>query len=124
MNQAIQVPPFTLYGLLGCPHCAQAEQYLRVRGIPVNLVVANEDPIADAGVKAILNESQAQYPVLVNRISKSIQKGFDEGKFRELTDSYFALAGAGAPNFFGGGQLAQSENPVQTEAPSTPNGAN
>src|SRR5882757_5304318 len=45
MNQQIQLPAFTLYGLIGCPHCESAEKYLRVRNLPVNLVVANEDPI-------------------------------------------------------------------------------
>lgn len=124
MNQNIQLPPFTLYGLLGCPHCAQAEQYLRVRGIPVNLVVANDDPIADAGIKAVLKEELAQYPVLVNRITKSLQTGFDEGKYRELTDAYFNLAGAGAPNFFGGGQQPQPQTAEQVQAASAPNGAN
>ena len=124
MSQTFQIPPFTLYGLVGCPHCGQAEQYLRVRGIPVNLVVANEDPVADAGIKAVLQDENAQYPVLVNRISRGIVKGFDEGKYRELSELFFAMSGAGTPNVFGGGfePVPQTANAAEVAGPAV--GAN
>lgn len=106
----MQIPPYTLYGLVGCPHCEAAEQFLRVRNLPVGLVIANEDPIADAGVKELTGGED--YPVLVNKITKSILKGFDEGKYRELAEDFYARSGAGAPNVFGGGVAGQPAHPA------------
>lgn len=122
MNNQSQVPPFTLYGLIGCPHCAEAEAYLRARNLPVNLVVSNEDPIADAGVKAVLGSPM--YPVLIYRPTSAILTGFDEGKYSEVANDYFKRLSAGSANVFGSGLQPQPQAPVETPAPSAPNGAN
>lgn len=105
--------PFTLYGLQGCPHCAQAETFLRARSIPTILVLANEDPVAIAGVKALTPEPGDKFPVLVSRITREVKVGFVEAEYERLAQTYFAIAGAGASSVFGGGQPGGEVVPQQ-----------
>lgn len=117
--------PFTLYGLQGCPHCAQAETFLRARSIPTILVLANDDPVAIAGVKALTPEPGDKFPVLVSRITKEVKVGFVEEEYERLARTYFAIAGASASSVFGGGQPGGevvSQQAAQVAPASRPDG--
>jgi glutaredoxin len=95
-----QLPPFRLYGLVGCPHCVEAESYLHEKGLPAILVVANDDPIAQAGVKALTGEDA--YPILCCTIDKTIVKGFKRDEFDRLAELYRTTFGGGLHNGVGG----------------------
>lgn len=99
------LPPFRLYGLLGCPHCAQAEQFLRSRQCPVITIIANDDPIASAGILSLTG--QTNYPVMCYTPLKEIVKGFEEGVYDRLVKAYHAAAGAGAFDVSPGEQQSQ-----------------
>src|ERR1700686_4073111 len=105
-----QLPPFRLYGLLGCPHCVQAESFLRSRLLPTITVIANGDPIAAAGVKALTGTDE--YPVLCCSLDNSIVKGFNEGEYERLNRLFHELAGSG--KLAGADGLQQSQ-----QAPTT-----
>ena len=118
------LPPFRLYALMGCPHCVEAENFLRNRVAPALTVIANDDPIANAGVKQLTG--QEQYPVLCCTFNKEIVVGFKPEDYDRVVKLYHTLAGAGA---FGGAipdsnpsgqQQPISQNP--TEAPKVPSG--
>ena len=130
--------PFTLYGLLGCPHCSEAEKFLRSRGIATILVIANDDPIAKEGVLAAGREAAKakakaagasetetaaaiaavvdEYPVLVSRLTKEIIRGYKQEDYERLANIVFALNGSGAPSVFSGQQQPVTQAPVQTQA--------
>lgn len=113
----VQLPAFRLYGLLGCPHCAMAQEFFNREQIPVLVVVGNDDPIADAGVRWALAQKNptrgadapAAYPMLVCTFGKQIVEGYREDEYRKLADAYHVLFGTGAPNQVGGGQQLDAE---------------
>ncbi|SRR6266404_596879 len=107
------LPPFRLYGLIGCPHCVQAEQLFRTEGLPVLVVIGNDDPIAEAGVKAVTGKSEANFPMLVCTFGKQIVEGFKEDEYRKLFDAYRILFNSPRPSVeASGGQ--QSDASVET----------
>lgn len=108
----MNLTPFILYGLLGCPHCAEAETYLRKVGVPTTLVIANEDPIADAGVKQLTGSSQ--YPILIYRPTKEYVVGFLPEKYERLARAFYSVSSAGVPGVFGGEQQPIAEVAQQT----------
>lgn len=101
-TQQVTIPQFTLYGLLGCPHCSQAETFLRARNIPALLVIANNDPIIIKGIKEVTG--QENYPVLWHRASNEIVIGFNQEAYERLAKNHFDLVGANSSGLFGGGQ--------------------
>jgi len=124
------MPQFMLYGLVGCPHCESAEKFLRARNIPTILVMANDDPVAHEGnlevarqkIKAnsktegkteeeilqAISVAQAEYPLLVSRVTKEIISGFKEEDYARVASTYFALVSASAPSVFANQQQPQS----------------
>lgn len=115
------LPPFRLYGLIGCPHCISAEEFLRGRQCPVITIVANDDPIALAGVKALTNEPN--YPVLCYTPEKEIIKGFNEGEYERLVKDYRAKLSAGTFDLPLGEQQPQPQGPIIVQASEAPQGA-
>lgn len=98
----MNIPAFTLYGLIGCPHCADAEKFLLSHGLGFNIVIVNEDPIATTGIKQITGEDAA--PVLVYKLTKEILKGFVREDYERVANDYYARVSASAPSIFGSGQ--------------------
>lgn len=109
----MQIPPFTLYGLIGCQHCVNAEQYLKLRNIPFIAMYINGDPIIGAGIKAVTKADEA--PVLVCRISNEIITGFKESDYERVTKLYYSGVGAGPISIFAGEQQSVARNTVQAE---------
>src|SRR5579859_7270179 len=101
------LPPFRLYGLLGCPHCVQAEAYLRSKQCPVITVISNDDPIATAGVTSVTGSPD--FPVLCYIPSKEVIKGFNEGEYERLVRAYRTALSAGAFDLPVSGELAGAE---------------
>lgn len=99
-----QLPMFTLYGLIGCPHCAVAEQFLKARNIPFIAMFANDDPIIDAGIKAVTGKPESQFPVVLFRQSKEIVVGFKQEDYERLANSFYSLNSTGSPSIFAGQQ--------------------
>jgi glutaredoxin len=101
---AMNLPPFTLYGLVGCPHCEAAEKFLKVRSIAYWGMVANGDPIIEAGVKAIIGSPD--YPILVSRVEgkPKIVKGFKKETYERLVQLLYASADSSVSSLFGSGQ--------------------
>jgi glutaredoxin len=112
-NENMNVPPFTLYGLMGCPSCSQAENFLKTRGMSFNIVVANDDPITHEGVKKVTG--QEQYPVLLYRPTKEIVVGFKQEDYERLINSFYVIASANSPSVFGGGQQFIPQTPGQSQ---------
>lgn len=112
-TQQITLPHFTLYGLVGCPHCYQAETFLRVRNIPAFLIVSNNDPIIIKGVKEVTG--QENYPVLWHRPTNEIVIGFNQEVYERLAKNYFDGVSAGASGLFSGVQQPSTE--AQVPAP-------
>src|SRR6266481_1406411 len=109
------LPPFRLYGLIGCPHCVEAEQFFRTEGLPVLVVIGNDDPIAEAGVKAVTGKPEAAFPMLVCTFGKQIVEGFKEDEYRKLFDAYRILFNSPRPPVeASGGQqsVASVETPI------------
>ena len=107
---AITIPPFVLYGLIGCPHCNEAEMYLRKAGVPFMSIVSNDDVIIDEGIKKILGLERSEYPVLLYKISKEVVKGFQPDQYERLTKSFYSFVGSSAPSTFSGQQQPVTEN--------------
>lgn len=116
MVDQINLPPFRLYGLMGCPHCLNAERFLRSRQCPVIVVIANDDPIALAGVQAAAGTSD--FPVLCYTPEKTIIKGFNEGEYGRVVQDYRARLSAGLFDVPTGEQLIgpQAEAPLAPSA--------
>lgn len=110
----MNIPAFTLYGLIGCQHCADSEKFLVSRGLMFNAVIANEDPIANAGIKQITG--QEEYPVLVYKLTKEILKGFVREEYERVANDYYARVSASSPSIFGSGQQPQSQAPSESKA--------
>ena len=110
----MNVPAFTLYGLVNCPHCANAEMFLTGHGLTFNAVIANEDPIANAGVKQITG--QEEYPVLVYKLTKEILKCFAREEYERVANDYFARVSASSPSIFGSGQQPQPQASSESKA--------
>jgi glutaredoxin len=131
----MNIPPFTLYGLNGCPHCEQAYKFLQSRNLPTQVVEGSADPIAEEGVRWAVTEKYkanppseeklaqwrkqgwkdgdpylTEFPTLVYKPNKSVVLGFQQSEYERLAMAYYALNGASAPNVFIGGQPNQ---PVQ-----------
>lgn len=113
----MNLPPFTLYGLIGCPHCEQAEQFLRTRSIPALLMISNEDPIIAAGIKEVTGSDE--FPVLVSRLSSEVIKGFKSEDYDRVTKIYFDSVSAGASGSVFAGQQPLAETANQSETAKT-----
>lgn len=109
----MQFPPFTLYGLIGCPHCVHAEQYLKIRNIPYITMYVNNDPIIISGIKQIVGTEEV--PVLVSRISNEVISGFKEPEYERVSKLFYTLAGPSAPSIFAGEQQLVPQAPVETQ---------
>lgn len=109
----MQLPFFTLYGLIGCPHCRSAEQFLKARNIPVLLMIANDDPVIAAGVKQITGKDE--FPVLVSRLPnmKEVKSGFVEEDYERFAKSFYSLNGAGSSSLFASQQQPVASASVQ-----------
>lgn len=114
-NQAtVSIPPFVLYGLVGCPHCAEAEAYLKKVGVPFSIFIANLDPIAEEGIKKLTGKEEATYPVLLYKVTKEIVVEYKPEEYERLSKSFYALAGASTPSVFSGEQPNISQSAQQT----------
>jgi hypothetical protein len=111
------LPVFRLYGLLGCPHCIEAEAYLRSKQVPVMTIIANDDPIASAGVNAILGS--LEFPVMCYTPAKEIIKGFNEGEYARLVGVYRAALSAGAFDLPLGTEQPLGQNTPEVAEPTT-----
>ena len=100
------MPPFRLYGLFGCPHCAEAEQFLANSGVPVQVLPANEDPIMDGGAAKLFDTGTASYPILVCFPFKEVVVGYKEDAYRRLVEMFKATF----PNQPTGGKDASGES--------------
>lgn len=109
------IPFFTLYGLIGCPHCEEAEKYLKVRGIPVHLVIANDDPVADQGIEKIFGIKE--YPVLVDKRLKQLIKGFKKEEYERIADDFYSFASTNTGSVFSSPASQPQAEPVQTAQP-------
>lgn len=109
--------PFRLYGLPGCPHCASAENFLRSKRVPAELIIALGDPIVAEGVKQLTGAEN--YPILVSRATNEIITGWKPEEYERVERAYTALSGAGAPNLFGG-ELQPGSEVSPTSAEDTP----
>lgn len=131
------LPPFRLYGLLGCPHCGLAEQFLRSQNLPTMIIAANDDPIAEAGVKwamkqknpELKDDAPAVFPILVCTFGKQIVEGFKEDEYRRLADAWHILSGTTAsingPSALDSVNSGQQPNgQATTPPPETATGAN
>jgi len=104
----MNLPLFTLYGLIGCPHCSEAERYLSARRIPFLLHISNDDPIANGGVKAVT--SKEEYPVLVSKLdTKNIEVivGFKENEYERIVSLFYKSVSASILSIFAGEQPNQ-----------------
>lgn len=108
--QQMMLPPFRLYGLVGCPHCMTAEAFLRSRQCPVITVISNDDPIATAGVTAVTGA--AEFPVLCYTPNKEVLKGFIEGEYERLVADYRTRLSAGAFDIPTGAEQSGAETPA------------
>ena len=126
-----RLPPVTLYGMAGCPHCERALHFLRSESIPHELRVS--DPITDNGVmlltaklvedkgesKVVEVNVKAFYPVLWSPLTTRIIPGWKQEEYEQLADAYnrerrrLALDFASAQGN-GDGQAAQ---PAQAQPP-------
>lgn len=109
------ITPFVLYGLLGCPHCGEAENYLKRAGVPFFSFVANEDPIADEGLKAITKQDKADYPVLLYKLTKQIVVGYRPEQYEQLVRDFYTRVGAGTSDTFSGQHPPSSETKVEAK---------
>lgn len=107
---------FTLYGLIGCPHCELAENFLRVRNMPGIIIPADGDPIIAAGVKELTGGNE--YPVLVSRLTNEVIKGFVPETYERLAKLYFESISGSTQSIFSGGQQPVPEAPKQAKAAS------
>ena len=99
------LPAFVLYGLFGCPSCAEAEKYLRKIGVPAALMISNEDPIIDAGVVKLTGESR--YPVLLYRPTKEVIAGFKPEEYERVARHFYSISSASIPSAFDSQQQSQ-----------------
>lgn len=113
----LTLPPFRLYGLVGCRHCMDAEVFMREKAVPVEMIVCNDDPIIQAGIQA--HTKQEGYPVLLCRQSHEIITGFQPETYERVVRAYLAVVSASPAGVFSGGQLAVQENPAPAVAPPT-----
>jgi glutaredoxin len=112
--QNLNIPPFTLYGLIGCPHCVRAEQYLKIRNVPYIAMYINGDPIITEGIKQVTNANQ-EAPVLVSRLTNEVISGFKEPDYERVAKLFYSLAGISAPSIFGGAEQPVPQASVQTQ---------
>ena len=114
--------PFRLYGLIGCLHCKNAEEYLRSHRLPAELIIANGDPIITAGAKAVTGSDN--YPVLVCAFggTQEVITGFKQEEYERVDKAFTAFASASTSSLFGGGLQPSGQN--SPEAPAPTEGAN
>ena len=103
-----------LYGVDGCPHCEAAAAFFMGAQVPVQLVSTTDDPIAQEGLKKILEKEQVEVPVLVSFVTKEIIRGADFGNYQRVVEAYRASLQSGTTNIPAG----QVGNPG--EAPPVP----
>lgn len=105
------ISPFVLYGLVGCPHCVEAEEYLQKAGIPFTTLVSNNDPIADAGIKTVTGKEIPQYPVLLYKITKELIVGYKPEEYERLVKSFYSLIRTNTGSVFDSGQSTVQATP-------------
>jgi glutaredoxin len=113
----MNLPAFTLYGLLGCPHCADSEAFLRTRNLSTTLIIANGDPIISEGIKKVTD--QDQYPVLFCRLNNEIVRGFNQEAYERLANLYYSLSRPSIPSVFGNEQQFIPQNTEQNQTSQT-----
>jgi len=113
----MNLAPFRLYGLSGCGHCQQAEAFMRKNQLPCELIVANNDPVVAAGVKAIT--SSDNYPVLISRPTSEVIIGFKPEDYERILKVFTDLASAGTFGAFSGGQQVSYQTSGQAAEVST-----
>lgn len=111
---AISIPAFTLYGLVGCQHCSEAEMFLRTKRLPFILVLANSDPVADLGVRQLTGKDE--YPVLIYKPTKEYVVGFKQDQYERLANAFDTLIGANAVSVFGSQQQPVGQTTQSTQA--------
>lgn len=124
MSDQVQNLAFRLYGQVGCPHCAQAEQFLRVRNLPAQIIPLFGDPVVASGIQAITGGDAI--PVLISFLSPEVEVivGYKENEYKRLAELFFdVMSRASTPD----APIAQSDNSgqasqVATEQASTPEG--
>jgi hypothetical protein len=88
--------PFRLYGLDGCPHCREAWQFINGHKMPADMVVANNDPVIEKGIVAVIGGTEAQYPVLVSRLTSEIIVGWKPEDYDRLAKVFETLIRTGS----------------------------
>jgi glutaredoxin len=104
----IQLPPFVLYGLFGCPHCVEAEKVLREAKVPAQLTISNDDPIISAGIMTLTGKDE--YPVLLYRPTKEVISGFKPLEYDRIIKSFNSLVSASTVSVFDSGQQHSEQN--------------
>lgn len=100
----MNIPAFTLYGLIGCHHCEEADNFLRSRNLPYNVVISNNDPIAEAGIKIVLKLEESTYPVLICKLSNEVISGFKREEYERVASDYYTRTSASTSSIFSGRQ--------------------
>jgi glutaredoxin len=98
----MNIPPFVLYGLIGCVHCVKAEGYLRKVGVPFTIYLGNDDPIIDEGIKAMIKKGASEYPLLLYKPTKELVIGFQSEKYERLVRTFYSVSQSSVPSAFGG----------------------
>jgi len=95
---------------------------------PTLQIIANGDPIAEAGIKAMTKKDVAEYPVLCCTLNSEIIVGYKPEDYDRVIKLYHNLAASGAfgepgpPDQFSGQQQPVDQNP--TQATKVPSGTN
>jgi hypothetical protein len=93
----------------------EAEMFLRDNSLPYSAVVANDDPIAQAGVKQLTGAED--FPVLCCTLDRTIVRGFNLVEYKRLLELYRLESGAGAVARANPQQHSDGEAPPETLAP-------
>jgi len=113
------LPPFRLYGLIGCPHCAEAETFLREKVVPTLVIIANDDIIAIEGIKAVTKKPEAAFPVLCCTFNNEIIEGFKKDEYDRLVKAYHTLFSPSPSNLPAGEQQPQPQGPIVVQGEGT-----
>lgn len=106
----MMLAPFRLYGIVGCPHCADAEAFLRDHRMPTEVIIANDDQVIKEGNIKLYGADN--YPVLVSRVTREVVQGFKREDYERIDKAFGAQLNAGAVSAFGGGQQPDGQNPA------------
>jgi hypothetical protein len=79
---------FRIYIRVGCQFCEQAVQWFQARqNIPTEYIVAGNDPIINAGIKA---KGDNEVPLVVSFTTQKIIKGFRPEEYQKHVDAFLA----------------------------------